>query len=523
MTDRRPTSLEDSLLLGIDVGTSGARATLVDRLGLPVTSAVESYGIDEPKPGWAEQDPDIWWAAVGRCVREVVASTRGGASRIASVGVTGQMQSLVLVGADGSPARPAIVWPDRRSEAQCEQIARELGGTHVHEVSGLPVATGFLAPSLLWVREHEPETYAGALFAMLPKDYVRFRLTGVVATDPSDACGTLLYDLASGDWSAEIVSGLGLRETMLPPIQPSASVAGSVSADASESTQLVVGTPVIAGGGDQATAAISLGLDAPGRYGVGISTGGTVLSTWDAPTVDPAHGLHTLASTSPGQWILMGAILSAGLSFDWLAHALDGGAASSRVAGTELARLDEAASTVEPGADGLIFLPYLRGERTPHLDPEARGCFIGLTTEHTRAHLARAVMEGVAFALAQCVGVVAAVAGDPTSCVCFGGGTRSGTWCQIVSDVLGTEVESTPDIGHSARGVAMLAGAIAPRDLASCANPGGEAAGRRRFVPDDSASRAYAGIRPIFEGCHPALSGVFAAIAHRRQTGPDQQ
>jgi len=517
MTDRGSTHLKDSLLLGIDVGTSGARATLVDQLGMPVATAVERYGIDEPSPGWAEQNPDRWWEAVGRCVREVVAGIGGDSSRIASVGVTGQMQSLVLVGADGSPARPAIVWPDRRSDAQCERIARELGGIHVHEVSGLPVATGFLAPSLLWVRDHEPETYASALWAMLPKDYVRFRLTGVVATDPSDACGTLLYDLASGDWSAEIVSGLGLRATLLPPIQPSASVAGSVSADAAESTHLAVGTPVIAGGGDQATAAISLGLGPSGRYAVGISTGGTVLAFSDAPIVDPAHGLHTLASTSPGCWILMGAILSAGLSFDWLARALGGGAASSRVASEELARLNDSASAVAPGADGLLFLPYLRGERTPHLDPEARGCFIGLTTEHTQAHLARAVMEGVAFALAQCVGVVATVAGDPTSCVCFGGGTRSDTWCQILADVLGVEVESTPDIGHSARGVAMLAGSIDPLDLASSGGLGGDAE-RRRFVPDDGASHEYAGIQPIFEACHPALGGVFAAIAHRRQT-----
>jgi len=513
MTDRGPTSPQDALLLGIDVGTSGARATLVNRLGAPVATAVENYGMDEPSPGWAEQDPDGWWAAVGRCVREVVAGTGGGAQQIAAIGVTGQMQSLVLVRADGSPARPAIVWPDRRSDAQCERIAREIGGTHVHKISGLPIATGFLAPSLLWVRDYEPEAYASARWAMLPKDYVRFRLTGVVATEPSDACGTLLYDLASGGWCAEIVSRLGIRESLLPPIRPSESVAGWVSPHAAESTHLAVGTPVVAGGGDQATAAISLGLGATGHYAVGISTGGTVLATSDVPTVDPAHGLHTLASTSPDRWILMGAILSAGLSFDWLAHVLGAGVASSPVESEELARLGEAASAVGPGADGLLFLPYLRGERTPHLDPAARGCFIGLTTEHTRAHLARAVMEGVAFALAQCVGVVAAVAGDPTSCVCFGGGTRSDTWCQILADVLGVAIESTPEVGHSARGAAMLAGAIAPLELAG---HGGEA-GHRRFAPEDGARHAYAEIRPIFDACHPALGGVFAAIAHRRQ------
>jgi xylulokinase len=516
MTDRGEPAPEQPFLLGIDVGTSGARAMLIDRLGNPRATAVARYGIDEPAPGWAEQDPTAWWDAVGSCVSRVLADASCSGGDVAAVGVTGQMHGLVLVDSSGRPLRPAIIWPDRRSDVQRRRIADEIGVDLVRRRSGQPVATGFLATSLLWVRDLEPELYREARWALLPKDYVRYRLTGVVATEPSDAAGSLLFDLSTGDWSAAMVSGLGLRRELLPPIQPSASSAGTLSGPAASATGLVAGTPVVAGAGDQASAAVSLDLGRPGRYAIGISTGGTVLAGIDAPTVGSARSLHTLASASPDRWLLMGAILSAGLSLDWLAHLFAGTTLESPVTTQVLDALVADAAGTPVGAGGLLFLPYLRGERTPHLDPSARGCFVGLTTEHTQAMLARAVMEGVAFALAESVALVADIAGKPNEIVCYGGGARGGEWCQILADVLGDEVLGTPGMHHSARGAAMLAGSSAMRSAI-----GAHAPREERYEPDGGAHREYEELRAIYGELYGALRPSFTALAERaaRRTG----
>jgi xylulokinase len=388
-----------------------------------------------------------------------------------------------------------------------------IGDEVIHRRSGQPVATGLLAVSLLWVRDEESATYRRSRWALLPKDYVRFRLTGIMATEPSDAAGTLLFDLAAGDWSSATVSGLGFPISLFPPVRPSASVAGSVGAAAARVTGLAPGTPVVTGAGDQAAAAVSLGLGTKGRVAVGISTGGTVLAGIGEPAVDSGHGLHTLASAARGRWLVMGAILCAGLSLDWLAHLFAGQGLESPVAASSIDRLVARAAEVPPGAEGLLFLPYLRGERTPHLDPAARGSFVGLTTQHTQAMLARAVMDGVAFALAESVTLVAAMAGPPRQCVCYGGGARGGQWCQILADVLGIEVLSTPGTPHSARGAALLARARCSSPDRDAAPAGNEEFSRHR--PDDTAHGAYAELRVVYSGLYEALSGSFAALAGR--------
>jgi xylulokinase len=511
VTGRRDTAAGGPLWLGIDIGTSGARAVLVDRRGRTAGAAGTRYGISEPRPGWAEQDPVDWWDAVGLCVRQALAEAGGTGEDVASVGITGQMHGLVLLDSAGTLLRPAIIWPDRRSEAQCRYAAAAIGDEVIQRRSGQPVAAGLFAVNLLWMRDEEPATYRMARWALLPKDYVRYRLTGTVATDPSDAAGTLLFDLAAGDWSSATVSALGLRASLLPPVRLSGSVAGRVRPTAARVTGLVPGTPVAVGAGDQAAAAISLGLGREGRYGIGISTGGTVLAGIGEPTIVPGQGLHTLPSAAPGRWLIMGAILSAGLSLDWLAHLFAGRTLESPVAAESIGRLVAQAAAVRPGAEGLLFLPYLRGERTPHLDPVARGSFVGLTTKHTQAMLARAVMDGVAFALAESVGLVAELAGAPGQCVCYGGGARGGEWCQMLADVLGIEVFNTPGTHHSARGAALLARSPRPSPDEDFGRAGAGAFSRHR--PDDDAHRAYAKLREVYSGLYSALSGSFAALA----------
>ncbi|MFJ8023557.1 xylulokinase [Streptomyces sp. NPDC096311] len=466
-----------AIWLGLDLGTSGVRALLLDGSGKPLGSASGPYQLSSPRAGWCEQDPGAWWDAVAGAVRAAVRSARISPEDVTGIGVTGQMHGLVLVDGLGAVLRPAIIWPDRRCVPQLRGLDSALAADAVRAVTGTAASTGLLGPNLAWVRQHEPEIYAGSRCALLPKDYLRYLLTGQVHTEPSDACGTLLFDIQRRAWSPRMADALGVDLDKLPPVVDSATVVGGITAAAADALGLRAGTPVVAGASDQATSALALGLTRPGDTSIAISSGGTVVQAATAPPDNPPAGVHTLCAASGG-YLLMGATLTAGLALKWLADTMTAPLPDAQPDSAHLVKDDivgqlaRAAEAVPPGAEGLLFLPYLAGERTPHMDAAARGCFLGLTLDHRAGHLARAVMEGVAFALTDCLDTVSAAGTVPRSVVAGGGGLRSPLWRQILADVIGVPVRVTDVDEHSATGAALLAaegigrgnGAFAPAE-----------------------------------------------------------
>jgi xylulokinase len=440
------------LFVGIDLGTSSVRATAIDAHGAVRGTTQRAYRILRPRPGFAEQDPDEWWSATCDALRELLQDID--ARTVGGVGVTGQMHGLVALDGAGEPVRPAIIWPDTRSAAEVERLTATVGAARVRRMTGISPAVGLLGPSLAWIRQHEPATYASIARLLLPKDYVRYRLVGDTATEPSDACGTLLYDLDSGRWSGEITRALDIDAALLPAVRASTDVAGTIREPVARETGLAAGAPVVLGGGDQATAAVTLGLDHQGATAVAISTGGTVLQAASTRPDDSAAGLHVLRGVA-SRLLLMGAILAAGQALDWVARVTLGHPSRH----DEVRRLVDEAAGVAPGADGLLFLPYLNGERTPVMDSAASGLFLGLTTFHERGHLVRAVLEGVALALGECVEVVSAAGRRPEQLIGSGGGMRHRVWRQILADVTGLPVVGSRYDEHSAVGAALTAAA----------------------------------------------------------------
>ena len=431
--------------LGIDLGTSSARAILIGTDGETLAVAGRGYGILAPEDGAAEQSTARWWEAVCGAVQEV-ASKAGTA--VTAIGITGQMHGTVLVGASGTALRNAIIWPDRRGIDIARRVQEQYGPDWLCERAGMAPAPGLQGPTLRYLSETEPGALDQATHVLLPKDYLRYRMTGIAATDASDAGGTGLFDVRLGIWSQDLLSAYGIRHDLMPEIMPSASVGGTLTIAAARDLGLRPGTPVVVGASDQATAALSLGIERSRRTAVGISSGGTVLVPSDSPSWAEVPALSVLPAAS-GHWLRLGAILSAGLSLDWLDSVLSPNEPRSPGA------LAELAGSAPAGADGLLFLPYLRGERS--LDTmSASASFRNLRQEHTRAHLARAVLEGVCFALREFVQEAATVpnAGD---LVGFGGGLRSPVWRQILADILGARVEIAVQGEHSAFGAALLA------------------------------------------------------------------
>ena len=479
--------------LGIDLGTSSVRALILGPDGLVRGVAGRSYRIDSPRPGWAEQDPGLWWDCATACVREVLRTTGLPAAAVAGVGVTGQMHGLVCLDADDLPVRPAIIWPDLRCAGEIAELTTALGAEEIHRITGMSPATGQFGPNLAWVARNEPDVYARTASTLLPKDQLRLRLTGRRCTDPSDACGTLLFDITTGAWSPQVVGALGLDVAKLVEVVPSDTVVGAVTPEAAAATGLLAGTPVVAGGGDQATAAMALDLLHAGQTSVAVSSGGTVVQMTDHPRHPAGAGLHTLCSAD-GRWMLMGACLSAGLALGWVAETVGAAPGSAFT----LNDLVGEAGQVAPGADGLLFLPYLAGERTPHLDPSARGVFLGLQRTHTRAHLTRAVLEGVGFALRDCLETVTAAGSVPPVVVASGGGTRNPVWRQILADVLEVSLQVSAHDEHSATGAALLAA----RGVAGLAVP-----------PPDAGptTRPYPALRDLYDARHQLFHRAYAA------------
>ena len=467
----------------------------------------DGYPIRQPFPGWAEQSPADWWAATCGCLRHVTAALEAASETVAAVGLSGQMHGLVLLDADGAPLRDAIIWPDRRSADICEEWAGGDGGAAVSAVAGLPVATGFLAPSLAWVKRHEPGIHCRAARVLLPKDFIRYRLTGNLATDDSDASGTLLFDVTSRRWSEALLGRFGLDGSLLPPLRGSLTVAGTVGDAASRETGLPPGVPVAVGGSDQSMSAIALGVDAPGTVAVAISTGGTVITTVGRALLDAR--VHTLCHADSRRWLMMGACLSAGLSLSWFARTFCGTAEGI------YDLLSKEAGTVPPGSEGLLFAPYLCGDRTPHRDAVARGGFIGLTPRHTRGHMVRAIMEGVVFSLCESMDIFRELGLPLERVVSTGGGARSAVWRQIEADVFGTPVEWRPGDEHSAIGAAVAGGMAIGRTIPPIA--GGHEA--RVSEPNAGAAAVYREQRAAYKEIYTRNAALFHRLSRIAAAG----
>jgi xylulokinase len=438
-------------VIGIDASTTATKAVLVDETGAVVGVGVAEYGYETPHPLWSEQDPGLWWDGTVAAIRSVLASTGVPGSSVVGVGLTGQMHGLVLLDAADTVLRPAILWNDQRTAHACDEIRAALGPQRLIDITGNDALTGFTAPKLVWVRDHEPEVWSRVAHVLLPKDYVRLRLTGEHALDKADGAGTVLFDLAARDWSPEVLDALGIDRAWMPPTFEGPEVTGVVSASAAEVTGLAAGTPVVAGGGDQSANGVGVGAVVPGVVALSLGTSGVVFATTDSAAIrDPRGQVHAFCHAVPGRWHLMTVMLSAAGSLRWFRDAL--------APGEDFGALAAAAGDVAAASDGLYFLPYLTGERSPHPDPLARGAFVGLTVGHDRRHLTRAVLEGVAFGLRDGLDqMIAAGMPAPAQVRASGGGTASPLWRQILADVLGCELATVSTTEGAAYGASLLA------------------------------------------------------------------
>ena len=442
--------------LGIDVGTGGSRAVLIDTRGSIVASAtIEHAPFASPQTGWAEQDARDWWRASAAAVRAVLSKDGVRAEEITAVGLSGQMHGAVLLDEQDEVLRPSIIWCDQRTDAQCRALTEKVGAARLIELTCNPALTGFTLPKVLWVRELEPEIWQRARTVLLPKDYVRFRLTGDKATDVSDASGMLLLNVAERKWSDAMLDATELDEKLLPRVYESQEVTGTISAAGAEATGLRAGTVVVAGAGDQAGGAVGMGIVRPGTVSATIGTSGVVFAVTDRPSLDPHGRVHTFCHAIPERWHVMGVTQAAGLSLRWFRDQFGAGAHDGR---DPYERLSEEAASVRAGADGALWTPYLMGERTPHLDPHARAALVGLTANHTRAHIIRAILEGVAFSLRDTFEIFREMSVPVETIRLGGGGARSFLWRQIQADVYGHEVETVEAEEGAAYGAALLAG-----------------------------------------------------------------
>jgi xylulokinase len=454
-------------ILGIDVGTSGTRALIVDQDGRVVASATEEHApFASPQIGWAEQHPEDWWAASAAAIPKALERAGLIGDDIACVGFSGQMHGAVMLDDSGQVVRPALIWCDVRTDAQCRTLTKKIGAERIIQLTCNPALTNFTITKLLWVRENEPENWKRVRSVMLPKDYVRFRLTGERATDMADASGTLMLDVANRRWSDDMLDAAEINRCLLPALYESPDICGKVSPAAASATGLKAGTPVVAGAGDQAAGAVGMGIVTPGAVSATIGTSGVVFAATDAPSLDRQGRLHTFCHAIPGRWHVMGVTQAAGLSLRWFRDQF-GGCARGLTAGGAIKdapdpypyeKLTEEAANAPAGCNGLLWTPYLMGDRTPHLDPEARGALVGLTASHRRADVIRAILEGVAFSLRETFSIFGEMNVPVKSVRLGGGGAKSPLWRQIQADVYGHEVEIVEAEEGAAYGAALLAG-----------------------------------------------------------------
>jgi xylulokinase len=493
-----------TLVLGLDVSTTATKALLMDRDGTVLAVAAREYGFETPRALWAEQDPALWWAGARETIAEVLATSSRTGNDIAAVGAAGQMHGMVLLDGAGEVVRPAILWNDGRTGPECDDIRAAVGRERLIAITGNDALTSYTASKLLWVRKHEPEAWARARHLLLPKDYVRFRLTGEHALDVNDGAGTVLFDLRTRTWSDEVVAALELDRAMLPRTVEGPEVVGTVTAEAAAATGLRAGTPVVGGAGDQAANAVGLGAVTPGIVAMSVGTSGVIFMPTAGPAIERDGRLAAFCHAVPGTWHLMGVTMSAAGSLKWLRDEL-----APQARWDELTAL---AAEVPPGAEGLVFLPYLSGERVPYADPLARGAFIGLTVRHRLGHLVRAVLEGVAFSLRDVFALMSETAPDPlVELRASGGGTNSALWRQVIADVLDVPLSLTRTAEGVASGAAMLA-AVAAGWYPSVADASAamvEVTDTTRPEQPDAYTAAYA----VYRSLYPKLKETFAGLA----------
>jgi xylulokinase len=491
--------------LGIDISTTGSKALLMDERGEVNAVASAPHTLQTPKPLWSEQDPLEWWDAASASIRLVLEKAGIDGERIAAIGLTGQMHGLVLLDEEGNVLRPAILWNDQRTQSQCEEIHKRIGRERFIQITGNLALTGFTAPKVLWVKENEPDVYAKARHVLLPKDYIRYRLTGEYALDKADGTGTVLFDLRSRTWSSEVLEALGIDPAWMPRTFEGPEFTGHVTAEAASATGLKAGTPVAAGGGDQAAQAVGVGAVEPGVVALTVGTSGVVFATTPSALIEPEGRLHAFCHALPDKWHFMGVMLSAAGSLQWYRDTL-----APQMSFDDL--LKEAES-VSAGSEGLQFLPYLSGERTPHPDPLARGAFIGLTLRHSRAHLTRALLEGVAFGLKDSFRLIQnAGLGAITQVRASGGGTKGALWRQILASVLEAELVTVNTTEGAAYGAALLAGvgARAWTDVESACKTVIKLTGST--MPDPAQVEAYRKAYPLYRELYPALKSSFGRM-----------
>ncbi|MBX7172201.1 MAG: xylulokinase [Pyrinomonadaceae bacterium] len=435
--------------LGIDIGTSGSRAIVIDEKGKIVASANAAHeDFASPQIGWAEQNPDDWWRACSEVIAEVLQTVK--AEEIGAISFSGQMHGSVFLDESDKVIRPALLWCDQRTEKQCLEITEKIGKEKLIQLVCNPAITGFTFPKLLWLRENEPNNWAKVRTVLLPKDYIRLKLSGDKASDVADSSGTLLFDVQNRKWSGEMLSNFGIDEKILPKVYESIEITGVVSEAAANETGLKAGTSIVAGAGDNAAGAIGMGIVENGKVSATIGTSGVIFAVSDAPRLDLQGRIHTLCHAIPNRWHNTGVTLSAGLSFKWFRENFGNGKSYNELVGE--------AEKVPSGSDGAIWLPYLMGERTPHLDANARAAFVGITASHTKAHFTRAVLEGVAFSLKDSLEIFKVSGVEISSIRLGGGGAKSALWRQIQADVYGKQCEIIEADEGAAFGAALLAG-----------------------------------------------------------------
>ncbi len=500
----------DALLLGLDVSTTGVKALLVDERGRVVASATVPHASSSPQPLWSEQWPEDWWNGAVAAIRAALAEAGAAAGAVRAVGLTGQMHGMVALDEAGTVLRPAILWNDQRTAAECDEIRALVGRERLIAITGDDALTGFTAPKILWTRRHEPEVYARIRHILLPKDYLRLRLTSEYAMDKADGSGALLFDLARRDWSGDILERLAMPAAWFPPTFEGTEATGAVTAAAAAATGLPAGIPVMAGGGDQAAQAVGVGAVSPGVLAVTLGTSGVIFAPTDSAVIEPQGRLHAFCHAVPGRWSLMGVMLSAAGSLQWLRDTL--------APGVPFDELVREAATAPAGSDGLLFLPYLTGERTPYPDPLARGAWIGLTARHTRAHLTRATLEGVAFGLRDMLGLMReAGLSIPGRARLSGGGARGPLWRGIMASALRLTLDLPTSTEGAAYGAALLAGvgvgvwpdvdaATAAIDVA----PGAE--------PDPADAAVYDALYARYHALYATLAPTFHDLARFAST-----
>lgn len=503
--------------IGIDVGTTGAKVVLMDMNGAVITTASNEYPMHNPHLFWSEQDPDDWWNASCKSLQAVIAQGKVKTAEIKGIGLTGQMHGLVTLDKNNKVLYPCIMWNDQRTAAECEEITNLIGGNKLLSLTGNPVLPGFTAPKILWLKKNKPDIYSRIRKVLLPKDYIRFKLTGEFFSDVSDASGTSLLNVKERSWSNEILNKLDIPSSWMPEVVESVSPTAAVSKSAASATGLIEGTPVFAGGGDQAAGAVGAGAVKEGIVSIVLGTSGVVFTHSDNFRVEPEGKLHAFCHSVPDTWHLMGVTLSAAGSFRWYRDTFAGEEKTeAALTGKDVYEiLTTSAASVPAGCEGLFFLPYLTGERTPHPDPHAKGAFVGLNVRHSKNHLTRAVMEGVAYSLRDCYELILNLGIKAESVIISGGGAKSSLWRSIISDMFDAEINTLSCTEGAPYGAAILA-AVGTGNYSDVIEACNKMLRKETSIqPDTAKTELYSELYVVYKDLYPRLKNSFWDISQK--------